>query len=223
MKRIDVVKKRDGWAGESCGRTVPGEAQGQRGPLPTRRRVASPLDARRLATKPGIGRRGGGSGLRRFALSTGCFTRSSSRRPPWRPRRPEPPDRADQHGGERVLARPSSAARLKADTKALREAIASLRESASGRGRRPYGGAVLARVVVQRGRDAASLERVPVDHPPHARARWRYCRCASTNRRRPRNGVPVGSAPRTAAAAPGPRTKPKNNTRNVLVAPYAVG
>ena len=24
MKRIDVVKKRDGWAGESGGRTVPG-------------------------------------------------------------------------------------------------------------------------------------------------------------------------------------------------------
>jgi len=31
MKRIDVVKKRDGWAGESCGRIVPGEDQGRSG------------------------------------------------------------------------------------------------------------------------------------------------------------------------------------------------
>jgi hypothetical protein len=77
----------------------------------------------------GIGRCGGGAGVCvGLPLSTGCFTRTSTRRLPWRPPRPEPPDRADQHGGERLLARPSSAARLKADTKALREAIVSLRE-----------------------------------------------------------------------------------------------
>ena len=60
MKRIDVVKKRDSWAGESCGRTVPGTkartkaeaakrtaASSKKGHEPVRRPVPS-----RLATKP---------------------------------------------------------------------------------------------------------------------------------------------------------------------------
>ena len=93
-----------------------------------RMRVGIELPAEADMTLIGIGRRGGGSGLRRFALIDRLLYEDLEPRPPWRPRRPEPPDRADQHGGERVLARPSSAARLKADTKALREAIASLRE-----------------------------------------------------------------------------------------------
>jgi hypothetical protein len=84
-------------------------------------------------------------------------------------------------------------------------ASALSRVCACGRGRRADGGAVLARGR-RPARPRCRLGRAgPRGSPAHPRARWRYCRCASTNPRRPRNGVPVapgmGSAPRTAAGA----------------------